>query len=614
MTTTTARALVVGTAGHIDHGKTSLVRTLTGVDLDDLPEEKTRGITIQLGFTALPLPDGRTASFVDVPGHEKLVRTMVAGATGIDAVVLCVSAVDGAMPQTREHVAILDLLGVRHGLIALTMADLVDEELLALAADDVRTLVAGTFLAEAPIIPFSAIDGRGKQAIVDAIAALPDTDRGEAGPFRLPVDRVFVRAGFGVVVTGTAISGALADGDQVQLLPGELTARVRGIEVHGVKVDRATPGHRTALNLASVDGEQVGRGLVVTRGSVPCASILDARYRHLAGAEVLEDGVAVRVLHGTAERGARMHLVEEGVFEPGQDAWVQLRLDEPLPCLPGDRLIVRRPSPAETLGGGVIVDPWARKQRQREREAHLAGLERLWAGDRRVWLEHAGDAGLSRAECAERGVDESLGVALGERILAPAALDDLCDAAAESLAAFHAENPLARGAPRRDLRRGRLLALPEKSFDLLLDALVARGRAELDGPLVHAAGRRVELTADQQALRSRVLAQLAEVGLEGRSNKELSELGPDAVPIAHLLEAEHQIVEVPALGWVRAAELTELEAKIRAWFSSNGELTPQAFKELTGLTRKGAIPLLEWLDKRKLTRRDGDRRIKGPAA
>ncbi|MEQ1569513.1 MAG: selenocysteine-specific translation elongation factor, partial [Myxococcota bacterium] len=304
-----ARPLVVGTAGHIDHGKTSLVRTLTGVDLDDLPEERARGITIALGFTALPLPDGRFASFVDVPGHEKLVRTMVAGATGLDAVVLCVSAVDGAMPQTREHVAILDLLGLRRGVIALTMADLVDDELLALAVDDVTQLVAGTFLAGAPIIPFSAIDGRGKDALVRAIAEFPDTDRAPNGPFRLPIDRVFVRTGFGVVVTGTTTSGTIEDGDVVTLLPSGVSARVRGIEVHGHEVARATPGHRTALNLAGVDAETVSRGMVAARGPVPCASIVDLSLSALTSAPPLEDGAAVRVLHGTAELGARVYLI-----------------------------------------------------------------------------------------------------------------------------------------------------------------------------------------------------------------------------------------------------------------------------------------------------------------
>ncbi|MEQ1506712.1 MAG: selenocysteine-specific translation elongation factor, partial [Myxococcota bacterium] len=317
---------MIGTAGHIDHGKTSLVRALTGVDLDTLPEEKARGITIALGFTHLALPDGTDVGFVDVPGHERLVRTMVAGATGIDAVLLCVSAVDGAMPQTREHVAILDLLGIRTGAVVLTMADLVDDELLELAEDDVRSLCAGTFLAGAPIVPFSSVTGRGKDALLAVIAGFPEASRGDpAAPFRLPVDREFVRSGFGVVVTGTTWSGTLSDGETVRLLPGAATARVRGIEVHGHKVTEALPGRRTALNLAGVEPEQVPRGVLVARGEIPEPSMIDVRYRHLSTADPLEDGVSVRVLHGTTERGARLYLAEDrDQVEPGSEGWVQL--------------------------------------------------------------------------------------------------------------------------------------------------------------------------------------------------------------------------------------------------------------------------------------------------
>jgi selenocysteine-specific elongation factor len=606
--------LVIGTAGHIDHGKTSLVKALTGVDLDTLPEEQARGITISLGFTHLALPDGRRAAFVDVPGHEKLVRTMISGATGIDAVLLCISAVDGAMPQTREHVAILDLLGVKHGILVLTMADLVDEELLALAAEDARAVVAGTFLEDVPLVAFSAVTGQGKAELIEKITALPSTGRPDSGPFRMPVDRVFVRSGFGVVVTGTSWSGTLEDGAMVSLLPDNISARVRGIEVHGEKVEVAHAGRRTAVNLAGLDTEQVGRGQVVVRGEVALTQVLDVQYRAVPGAESLEDGTAVRVLHGTMDVGGRLYLAEPGeLIEPGAPVWVQLRLETALPCLPGDPLIVRRPSPSVTLGGGRIVDPWARKVRQRDRESQAEGLQRLLAGDATVWLERAGEVGLTLAECAARGLDPGLGVVLGDRVLAAPSVATLRELLHEALAAWHRDNPLARGAPRRDLRRGRLAHLSDRSFDALLDQLVQSGAASLDGPLIHVAGWKVQLDPAQQKLRDAMLASLAEAGFEGRSDKELAALGPHAIPIVHLLESTGAVSSVAGMGWVRTEVLTTLETQVRGWFASNDELTPQTFKDLTGLTRKAAIPLLEWLDKQKITRREGDRRVRGPA-
>lgn len=609
----TRPGLVVGTAGHIDHGKTSLVRALTGVDLDSLPEEKARGITIALGFTHLVLDDGRNVAFVDVPGHERLVRTMVAGATGIDAVLLCASALEGAMPQTREHVAILDLLGVRHGAVVVTMADLVDEELLALAIDDLRSTVAGSFLDGAPIVPFSSVTGQGRSELLAAIAEFPDTTRSSGGPFRLPVDRVFVRAGFGVVATGTSWSGSLSDGALVTLMPEGTAARVRGIEVHGEGVEVALAGRRTAVNLAGIEAEQVGRGTVLVQGEVPLAPMIDVRYRHLASSPMLEEGVAVRVLHGTSERQARLHRIDPGeTVEPGDEAWVQLRLDTPLPCLPGDRLVLRRPSPADTLGGGEITDPWAPRVRQRDRERQAAELDRLRAGDRLVWLERAGEDGLSRADCAIRGIDPALGTPLGDRILAPAVVERLAAVLREILADWHTTNPLTRGAPRRDLRRGRLAHLGDRVFDALLETLVARGEAVVEGPLARAPGFSLSLDGAQQALRSAILAAVDAGGMEGRSDRELAALGSDATAIVHLLHAEQVLTQVAGLGWVRGGALETLEAQVRTWFRTHDALTPQDFKELTGLTRKGAIPLLEWLDRRRLTRRDGDRRVAGP--
>ncbi|MEZ4320972.1 MAG: selenocysteine-specific translation elongation factor [Myxococcota bacterium] len=596
-----SRTLLLGTAGHIDHGKTSLVRLLTGAELDTLPEERARGITIALGFTALDLGEGRRAALIDVPGHERLVRTMIAGATGLDAVLLVVSAVDGVMPQTREHLAILQLLGVRQGLVALTMADLVDDELLELAAADVEDTVQGTFLEGTPIVPTSTVDGRGRDALVAAIAALEAPGRTSTGPFRLPVDRAFSRPGFGTVVTGSSASGELSDGDTVRLLPEGREVRVRGIEVHGEKSQAAGPGLRVALNLAGVDTDAVPRGTVVAKGELPCPHMLDVTYTHLASVEPLPDGASVRVLLGTAECIGRLHLAaDRDAAVPGTTGPAQLRLDAPLPCLPGDRFIVRRTSPLETLGGGVVVDPWTRRMKTRDRVEWGRATQRLADGDRLVWLERAGDLGLAPADWAQRG--GTGGVALADRIVAPSVIGRLRGALVEALADFHAEHPLALGAHRRELRRGRLGHLPEKMFDALVDGL-AGTQVKVEGPMVRAAGFEIALDAGQADLKARIASTVAEAGLGGLAPKDLhaQHPEPEVAALVRLLEDAGDVQQIAGIGWVARPAVDGLLGQVRGWFDGNEVLSPGEFKDLSGLTRKAAIPLLEWLDKNRYT-------------
>lgn len=597
----TSRTLLLGTAGHIDHGKTSLVRLLTGADLDTLPEEQARGITIALGFTALQLPDGRRAALIDVPGHERLIRTMISGATGLDAVLLVVSAVDGVMPQTREHLAILGLLGVEQGLIALTMADLVDEELLELAMADVEDAVAGTFLEEAPMIPTSTEDGRGRDALLQAIAQLQAPQRDASGPFRLPVDRAFSRPGFGTVATGSSWSGMLEDGATVNLLPQQIEARVRGIQVHGQPAPQAGPGLRVAINLAGVDKADVPRGTVVTRGSIPCPHMLDVRYTHLHSAPALADGASVRVLLGTSECIGRLHIAADRTeLSPGITTPAQLRLDSPLPCLPGDRFIIRRTSPLETLGGGIVIDPWARKMRRKHRVDWGTEINRLADGDSIVWLERAGDLGLAPEDWASRGGVG--GVQVADRVLAPSVLGRLEGALVESLAHFHTENPLALGAHRRELRRGRLGHLPEKLFDALVDRL-GGGQIQLSGPLVRAAGFQVALDPDQLGLKADLEATIRSAGLGGLKPKALhaAHPEPEVAALLRLIEDDGTAQQIAGIGWVESAALDGLLDELRSWFAEHSVLTPGEFKDLTALTRKAAIPLLEWLDKHRYT-------------
>jgi len=358
--------LVIGTAGHIDHGKTSLIRALTGVDLDQAPEERERGITIRLGFIHLDLPSGRRAAFVDVPGHERLVRTMISGATGLDAVLLCVSAMEGVMPQTREHLDILGLLGMQRGVIALTMTDLADEETLELAELDVADMVAGTFLDDAPIIHTSAGETpAGLEDLRRALDALGAPPRPASGTFRLPIDRAFIKQGFGTVVTGTVRTGTLEDGAEVEVQPGGIQARVRGLQVHGGAQGQTHAGQRTALNLAGIERDDLDRGqVVVRRGSLTPTSMVDTILTLLPGTPEIADGQRVRMLIGTAEVLASLsHITPPG--DPSAAHFVQLRTERPIVAMAGDRFILRRESPMTTLGGGQVLDAWAPRFRAR---------------------------------------------------------------------------------------------------------------------------------------------------------------------------------------------------------------------------------------------------------
>ncbi len=606
--------LVIGTAGHIDHGKTSLVKALTGEDLDRLPEERARGITIALGFTHLDLPDGRLAAFVDVPGHERLVRTMISGATGLDAVLLCVSAVDGVMPQTREHLAILDLLGVKAGIVALTMSDLVDAEMLEMAALDVEEVVAGTFLEGAPVLATAAgPTPAGLDALVAALAALPAATRPDGGPLRLPIDRAFVRQGFGTVVTGTLRSGRVRDGDEVEVQPEGLKARVRGVQVHGHKVDEALPGQRTALNLAGIERDDLARGQVIGHpGRLPPASILDARLTLLAAAPALPDGAHVRLLVGTAEVLAVVHVLEvdggedepDGLI-PGRRHRVQIRTAAPLIALPGDRFILRRESPVETLGGGVILDPWAPRARRRDRARVAAELAALEAGDRGVLLARAGDAGLAPSQAALRGVTE--GAPLADVLLHPDRLLALQAALLEALAAYHASRPLSPGAPRRELHRPPLGHLAPRLYDALVDGLAGAGALVIDGPRMRLPDFEIRMDASQAARSAGLEAEVRAGGLEGAKASDLLSRDPE---LTHLHVESGTLVRV-ADRLLHRDRLRALEAQVRAWFGAHDAMAAADFKELTGLSRKHAIPLLEWLDGQRITRRDGDQRRPG---
>ena len=445
-------AFIIGTAGHIDHGKTSLVRSLTGVRPGQLARRKERGITIALGFTSM-MVNGVEFSFIDVPGHERLIRTMIAGATGLDAVMLCVSATDSVMPQTIEHLNILNLLGIEAGLIAITMCDLADEEDIELITEEIEELVAGTFLEDAPIIHTCAEGvGFGQDTIRGHLQTLYNSKKTaqDSRPFRLPVDRVFTQKGFGTIVTGTARGPLSRMGVLYRLCP-KYRSKIRGIHQHGTAVEETSEG-RIALNLSGVSVDDLARGSVIVRpNSLPAAQMIDVDYRHLEGATPLETGNRIRLLFGASEALGKVYRIdgEESTFEEHEHGFLQVRLDSPHVLCTGDRCIVRRESPLETLGGGSILDPYAPKIRQRNRAIQEVWLSKVRDGDKSALLARTMRQGRTTTEYNLLNCED--GTQLGNTWYAKEVLADFQQILIEQVKAWHNAHPLKIGASRMEI-------------------------------------------------------------------------------------------------------------------------------------------------------------------
>ncbi|HEY7955713.1 MAG TPA: selenocysteine-specific translation elongation factor [Polyangia bacterium] len=634
---------VIGTAGHIDHGKTTLVRALTGIDTDRLKEEKERGITIELGFANLTLPSGETVGVVDVPGHERFVRTMVAGAVGIDLVVLVVAADEGVMPQTREHLDICGLLGIKRGVVALTKADTVDDELRALAASDVADALRGTFLEEAEVVPCSAKTGLGldalKQAIVDGLRDAPGKD--PEGLLRLPIDRVFSMKGFGTVVTGTLWAGRVKPGDDVVALPGGQAGKVRGVQVHGGAVEEAVAGQRTAVNLA-VARELLERGQVVARpGELEAGKLLDVRLRYLPTCKnPLKRKARVLFHAGTAQSLATVTLLDAPALEPGQSGLAQLQLEQPMVLLPGDHFILRgfalQRHHGTTLGGGVVLRTLGARHRRGSPEllATLRAVEQAGPEERvRLEVERAGASGIGRAELQMRSpdpprvVDAALARLSGARqvvrfdkergaVIGQAALGALEQAALDAVTAFHAAQPLVEGMPREELR-ARVTDDP-RLLHVVLEALSARQALVTSREVVRLPShdaRKSTAAVGLQPLAERVDKLYREAALQPpRAAEAVVALGVDPRELdraVELLQRGGALVKVKDLVFHRAA-LDELRARLIAHLTAHAQITPQEWKELVGATRKFAIPLAEYFDAEKVTLRVGDlRKLRG---
>ncbi|MEW6770814.1 MAG: selenocysteine-specific translation elongation factor [Bacillota bacterium] len=627
--------VTIGTAGHVDHGKTQLIKALTGIDTDRLKEEKERGISIELGFAYLDLPSGVRAGIVDVPGHERFIKNMLAGVGGIDIVLLVVAADEGVMPQTREHMDIVQILGIDRGVVALTKTDLVDEEWLGLVRDELREYLSRTSLAGAPVIPVSAVTGEGLPELVNALDQLVQVvqEKPAAGPVRLPIDRVFTIAGFGTVVTGTLISGTIKEGDSLEVLPEDVTVRVRSLQVHKVKTGAARAGQRVAVNLAGLEREAVGRGSVLaTPGVFAPSTLIDARVFLLPSAPALKNRARVRLHVGTAEVMGRVVLLERDELAPEASCYAQLILEEPVVTGRRDRFVLRSVSPLSTIGGGVVLEPVARRHR-RFRPEVIAYLQTLEAGSpaekvaqhlRAVGKPVEEDAvaaavGLER-ETVAAVVEELAGAgeiktiaAENQRFLYDAvAYRDLQEKVRKLLRAYHRDHPLREGYPREELRSRLLPDLSGRVFQALLQALAGDGMVRLQPQVVAAA----DFTGEPSPAAARVLERLAEVYRQaGFQPPNWADAAAQAgVPegaaeyLAYLLRAGTLVKVGEDLFFHREA-LQEIEEKVVAALRERGEITVGEVRDLLNTSRKYALPLLEYFDAKRVTRRVGDKRV-----
>jgi selenocysteine-specific elongation factor len=624
----------VGTAGHIDHGKTSLVKALTGIDTDRLPEEKARGITIDLGFAFLEEPPGLTIEIVDVPGHERFVKNMLAGVGGIDLAMLVVAADEGVMPQTREHLAICSLLHIQTGLVALTKADLVEADWLDLVRDDVAQLLRGTFLAGAPIVAVSAKTGQGlatlRTTLRDVAEAVPPR-RADHLP-RLPIDRVFTVKGFGTVVTGTLMAGRFAGDDRVEVYPKGLGAKIRGLQTHGRAVPEVTAGQRTAINFQGIERAAVERGDVVgLAGTLVASGLVDGTLELLADApRPLKSRDRVRFHAGTSEIMARVLLIDRPQLEPGQRAFARFRLEGLLVAQPGDRFVVRSYSPITTIGGGTLldIDPPRFKRRAPALMAHLALLE---AGSPQEGVEeHVRHAGVSGVRVTALGGRVPLGPErlreiLGEleragRLLAierdwylhPESDARLRGLALTALEEFHRAHPLRLGMSREELR-GRTGGVDERVFAHLLGRLDAEGAVRAERDKVRLASHEVRLTSEQQRAVDRMEQEFLKAEAAPPSPEEalaragLS--GDEEHALFQLLVAEKRLVRVKESLYFHASALDQIQEKVVGLLRERKEIGPGDIKDLLGISRKYAIPLLEHLDARRVTTRVGEKRV-----
>jgi selenocysteine-specific elongation factor len=620
---------VLGTAGHVDHGKSTLVKALTGIDPDRLQEEKAREMTIDLGFAWLTLPSGKEVSIVDVPGHERFIKNMLAGVGGLDAALLAIAADEGPMPQTDEHLDILHLLGVERGIVVLTKLDTVDEEWLALVEEEVRDRIKGTTLQHAAIVAVSARTGAGLDKLKAEIDTLLDQTepRPDKGQPRLPIDRAFTIAGFGTVVTGTLIDGTLRVGQEVEIVPGELKSRVRGLQSHKHKVESIGPGNRVAVNLVGLEVEQIQRGMVLAApGRLHPTRRIDIRLDLLPGAPApVEQNDSLDFFTGSAETPAQITLLDTDRLEPGGTAWAQLRLRDEVAVVKGDRYIVRRPSPSLTIGGGQVVDP-APRRHKRFNEETLQALQTLQRGTpEELLLQALGSTPQDLKSAIEKSALEkeiarqafSHLLADGQVIaltsdpqspilISAAGYEEVMRRIRTLLTHYHHHQPLRRGMSKEELRSRLSSVVAPRAFPHLMEQAVSRGAVAEDATTYRLPQHEPTYTPAQQRQVDTLRRALA---ASPYSPPSPADTGADPEVIASLVDSG-ELVKLDETLYYRRATYDEMVARVLQTIDEQGDINVAAMRDIFGTTRKYAIPLLEHLDDQKITRRVGDVRVR----
>lgn len=629
------KQVILGTAGHIDHGKTTLVRALTGIDTDRLKEEKERGITIELGFAHLTLQGGQLLGIVDVPGHEKFVKNMVAGATGIDLVALVIAADEGVMPQTREHVEICQLLGVRSGLVVLTKVDLVDQDWLELVKEDVANYLSETFLVEAPVVAVSSATGQGMDRLLQVLEDLVKevTERETGNFFRLPIDRVFTMKGFGTVVTGATCSGQIRLGEEVTIYPRGLISRIRGIQVHNREVNEVSAGLRTAINLQGLEKAEIQRGdVLATKDSLRPTRLVDVVLDLLRSApRILKNRSRVRFHSGTAEIISTVILLDRDELKPGETCFAQIRLDQPTALLARDRYVIRSYSPVRTIGGGEVLNVLP-ERKKRFSKSGLTQLNVLHEGNvKEVAEQHVL---MGRFQGVEQGdlpfltnasrkkLDEVLKVLLAQKrvvlydrekgtLIHAEFLTQATDEILSTLTRYHRDNPLKGGLPKEELRSRTTGSGNPKLFHFLVNQLVNEGVVVQEKEILRLAGHKVTLGEDQQQVRHRMEEIYAKGGLQPPYFKEVKDEFPanTASDVLQVMVKDGVLVKVKEDLYFHRDAIEKLRIRLVEHLRQKGEIDTPVFKDMTNASRKYTIPLLEYFDQVQVTVRVGDKRV-----
>jgi len=629
------KQVILGTAGHIDHGKTSLIRALTGIDTDRLKEEKERGITIELGFAYLELPGGQLLGIVDVPGHEKFVKNMVAGATGIDLVALIIAADEGVMPQTREHLEICQLLKIKHGLVVLTKIDMVERDWLELVREDVASYLSETFLADAPVVEVSSVTGEGLDALLKLldkmVQEVPERDVGYF--FRLPIDRVFTMKGFGTVITGTTISGRINTGDEVTIYPQGLSSKIRGIQVHNREVNQIRAGLRTAINLQGVEKAQIERGnILAAKDTLRSTYMIDVSLNLLPSApRKVKNRAKARFHAGTSEIISTVVLLDRDELAPGDSCFAQIRLDQPTAVLPHDRYVLRSYSPVRTIGGGEILNALQRK-RKRFSEETLKELRLLSTGDLNQVTEQlirmTRFHGLEQSELpfltntSRKKLDEILKGLLAQKVITQFDKErgllihsDFLKKAREEimtiLTDYHRNFPLKVGLPKEELRSRTSGSGNQRLFNYVVNQMIGEDAISQEKEALRLSEHRVTLGQDQEKVRDQLEEIYLKSGLQPPYFRQVKDkfpgnTGPDVLQV---MVKDGVLIKVKEDLFFHEKVIEDLKKDLTTFLKQNGEISTPQFKDMTGASRKYTIPLIEYFDKSQLTVRVGDNRV-----